>query len=133
MSVHLRIARPVTDLRRAVTQYKAGLGLLELGSFTDHEGFDGVMLGAPGAGYHLEFTFCRAHAVGPAPTPEDLLVFYVPERALWEGRCRAMVSAGFDEVAPYNPYWQRLGRTFEDHDGYRVVIQHAEWQGNPRG
>jgi hypothetical protein len=44
-----------------------------------------------------------------------------------------MVSAGFDEVAPFNPYWQRLGRTFEDHDGYRVVIQNAEWQGNPRG
>lgn len=131
MSIHLRIARPVSDLARAVAQYKAGLGLQELGRFTDHDGFDGVMLGVRGASYHLEFTVCRGHAVTPAPTPEDLLVFYVPDRASWEGRCQAMLDAGFREVAPYNPYWKRLGCTYEDPDGYRVVIQQAQWRNEP--
>ena len=28
---------------------------------------------------------------------------------------------------PFNPYWDRSGRTFEDPDGYRVVIQRASW------
>lgn len=36
------------------------------------------MLGKSGLGYHLEFTYCRTHSVNPAPTPEDLLVFYRP-------------------------------------------------------
>jgi catechol 2,3-dioxygenase-like lactoylglutathione lyase family enzyme len=131
MSVHLRVARPVTDLNGSVAQYKAGLGLQVVGTFANHEGFDGVMLGTPGADHHLEFTFCRTHAVVPAPTPEDLLVFYVPEQKAWEGRCRAMFDAGFKEVEPYNPYWKRLGRTYEDWDGYRVVIQRAEWRNDP--
>ena len=61
------------------------------------------MLGTPGAGYHLEFTFYRAHAVAPSPTPEDLLVFYIPEQEAWDGRCNAMLNAGFSEVEPYNP------------------------------
>ncbi|WP_425025743.1 hypothetical protein [Pantoea agglomerans] len=27
-----------------------------------------------------------------------------------------------------NPYWDQRGATFIDRDGYRVVIQHADWQ-----
>ena len=109
--------------------YRAALDLRELGRFEDHEGFDGVML-APaeaGAGYHFEFTFCRSHPVAPAPTPEDLWVFYVEPAEAWARRCRAMLDAGFREVEAFNPYWSRLGRSFEDPDGYRVVIQHAAW------
>lgn len=132
MTAHLRVARPVSDLEGAVAQYRAGLGLAEIGRFVDHEGFDGVMLGAPGAQYHLEFTRCRGHAVAPTPTPDELLVFYVPQQEAWEARCRAMRDAGFREVAPWNPYWSRCGRTYEDRDGYRVVIQRAEWR-NDRG
>ena len=132
MTAHLRIARPVTDLDGTVAQYQAGLELVEIGRFVDHEGFDGVMLGTPGAHYHLEFTRCRGHAVVPTSTPEDLLVFYVPQQEAWEARCRAMRAAGFREVAPWNPYWSRCGRTYEDRDGYRVVIQRSEWR-NDRG
>ncbi|MGB5102475.1 MAG: hypothetical protein WBO04_04040 [Steroidobacteraceae bacterium] len=43
------------------------------------------------------------------------------------GRSAAMYAAGFVAVQPYNPYWSRLGRTFEDPDGYRVVLQNAGW------
>lgn len=86
------------------------------------------MLGERASGFHFEFTFCRKHTVVPSPTPEDLLVFYVPEVHAWEARCQAMRRAGFKEVEPYNPYWKRQGCTFEDQDGYRVVIQCAPWQ-----
>jgi len=37
-----------------------------------------------------------------------------------------MRRAGFVEVAS-NPHWERAGRTFEDLDGYRVVLQRAAW------
>jgi hypothetical protein len=123
----LRIARPVNDLGRSVGMYRRGLGLAELGRFADHAGFDGVMLGLPGASWHFEFTVCRAHPVRPTPTPEDLAVFYLPDAEAWQARCAAMAAAGFREVEAFNSYWQQRGRTFEDGDGYRVVLQQAEW------
>lgn len=127
MRRQLRVARPVRDLARSAAMYVAGLGLEEIGRFEDHEGFDGVMIGAAGLGYHFEFTSCRSHPVAPSPTPEDLVVFYVPDTADWREGCVKMLAAGFVEVQPYNPYWSRLGRTFEDPDGYRVVLQNASW------
>jgi catechol 2,3-dioxygenase-like lactoylglutathione lyase family enzyme len=125
--MHVRIARPVSDLPRSVTMYKAALGLREVDSFRDHEGFDGAMLEVPGQGFHFEFTYCRLHPVAPMPTPEDLLVFYEPDSELWRRRCEAMVASGFVEIEPFNPYWKQCGRTFRDPDGYRVVIQQASW------
>jgi hypothetical protein len=130
MNMHLRIARPVADLGRSVAMYRAALDLRELGRFEDHEGFDGVML-APAdgeAGYPVEFTCCRNHPVLPAPTPEDLWVLYVEPAEAWERRCQALLDAGFREVQSFNPYWARQGRSFEDPDGYRVVIQRAAWR-----
>jgi hypothetical protein len=38
-----------------------------------------------------------------------------------------MLAAGFREVASFNPYWDARGRTFEDPDGYRTVLQNAAW------
>ncbi|WP_436180132.1 VOC family protein [Acidovorax sp. LjRoot66] len=53
--------------------------------------------------------------------------FYVPDAQAWQARCDATRSAGFVEVPSFNPYWNQSGRTFEDPDGYRVVIQCAAW------
>ena len=107
--------------------YCRGLGLHVIGSFQDHEGFDGVMLGFADAGYHFEFTYCRPHPVAPTPTQEDLAVFYVPDMSNWESACANMLAAGFKQVTSLNPYWELQGRTFEDEDGYRIVLQKAEW------
>jgi len=107
--------------------YTVGLGLSHLGSFEDHEGFDGVMLGVAGAAYHLEFTHHRGHAAGPAPTQDNLLVFYFPDTEEWQRAVGRMDAAGYDPVASFNPYWDRAGRTFQDPDGYRVVLQNAAW------
>jgi hypothetical protein len=107
--------------------YCRGLDFRILGSFENHEGFDGVMLGKSGSRYHFEFTYCRTHPVTPSPTPEDLVVLYIPEEAEWKTRCASMLAAGFIQVASYNPYWDIHGRTYKDPDGYRVVLQHAEW------
>ena len=127
-TVQLRVARPVTDIERSVDMYCAGLGLSVLGRFENHSGFDGAMLGVVGADHHFEFTRCSDHPAAPSPTEEDLWVFYVPDDSAWQERCASMLSAGFREVAPINPYWGRNGRTFADLDGYRVVVQHAAWE-----
>jgi catechol 2,3-dioxygenase-like lactoylglutathione lyase family enzyme len=124
---HLRVARPTDDLAAAVRFYRDGLGFEVLSEFTDHDGFDGVMLGQAGAAYHLEFT-CRAgHRAGRAPTGDHLLVFYLPDEAAWRAAVARLERAGHRPVEAVNPYWDRRGRTFEDPDGYRVVLQNASW------
>ena len=127
MKHHLRIARPVSNIARVRDMYVRGLGLKVVGSFEGHEGFDGVMLGSPDAGYHFEFTLSRAHPVRPAPTVEDLAVFYLTSESEWSAACANMEAAGFKRVTSYNPYWEKSGRTFEDPDGYRVVLQQGDW------
>lgn len=103
MNAHLRIARPVSHVDTLARMYRQALDLQELYRFEDHEGFDGVMLGTPGLGWHLEFTQARHHPVPPAPTPEDLLVFYLPEPAAWAARCSQVLAAGWREVEAFNP------------------------------
>jgi hypothetical protein len=123
----LRVARPTDQLAEVVRFYEDGLRLRRLASFQDHDGFDGVMLGVPGAVYHLEFTMTRGHAAGRAPTRDHLLVFYLPDDQDWQQAVNRMIGAGYEPVASFNPYWSRAGRTFEDPDGYRVVLQHGPW------
>lgn len=123
----MRVARPTDNLAEITAMYIAGLGFQSLGSFRAHAGFDGDILGHPEHNYHLEFTHHIGHSVGRAPTKDNLLIFYLPQKSQWEARCDAMEQAGFRVVDSYNPYWDRLGKTFEDLDGYRVVLQNEAW------
>lgn len=127
MHPQLRIARPSDDLDSLLPFYRDGLGLSVLARFKDHDGFDGLMLGRPGAPYHFEFTRAHGHVAGRAPTQDHLAVFYLPDPAAWRDAVERMRGAGFDPVAPFNPYWAAHGATFEDPDGYRVVLQNAAW------
>jgi YycE-like protein len=123
----LRVARPTDKLAEVVKFYEAGVGLVRLGWFNDHDGFDGVMLGVPGAPYHLEFTYHPDHSAGRAPSRDHLLVFYLPHQGEWHSAIDRMIAAGYPPVPSVNPFWDRLGRTFEDPDGYRVVFANASW------
>ena len=123
----LRIARPTDNLEHVIRFYTEGVGLTVLGSFEDHEGFDGVILGIPGASYHLEFTSKRGHTAGRAPTQDNLLVFYIDDSKEWLHATERMSSAGYQPVPSFNPYWDRSGKTYEDPDGYRLVLQHQSW------
>ena len=124
----LRVARPTDQLAAIAAQYEQGLGFERLGSFADHDGFDGVMLCHAQQSWHLEFTHHRGHQVGRAPTADHLLVFYVPDAARLDQQRQRMLAAGFVVVGAYNPYWDRLGVTLQDLDGYRVVLQNAAWR-----
>lgn len=114
-SAHLRVARASDDLDGVTAFYRDGLG------------FDGVMLGHSGAAYHLEFTRRKGHKAGRAPTEENLLVFYLPDVDAWTKAVARLEARGHTAVRSFNPYWDRKGRTYEDPDGYRVVLQNGAW------
>ena len=114
-----RVARPTRDLARAIVFYRDVLGFPNTGGFRDHDGYDGTFFALPGGG-ELELT------AGPArPEPwsdEDLLVLYVADRAALQHWVDTMHANDVASVQAANPYWNRLGLTVLDPDGYRVVI-----------
>ncbi|KAK3187394.1 hypothetical protein K4F52_003739 [Lecanicillium sp. MT-2017a] len=119
---HLRVARPTDNIDGLLPFYRDGLGFEVLLRFGEHEGFNGVMLGLRGEAYHLEFTVASGHIAGRAPTQDNLLVFYLPEQDKYNAAVARMEQCGFAAVPSFNPYWDRRGKTFEDPDGYRVVL-----------
>jgi len=117
----IRIARPTDDIDALLPFYCDGLGFRVLYHFSGHGDLDGVMLGHPGAPYHLEFTRAHGHTAGRAPTQDNLLVFYLPEQNRFDAACLRLRAAGFAPVPAFK------GATFEDPDGYRIVLQNAAW------
>jgi hypothetical protein len=123
----MRVARPTNDIERLLPFYLEGLGCVVLARFADHAGFDGVVVGFEHAPYHLEFVQEKGSVVSRAPTTEHLLALYFPDAKEHAQACQRMERAGYAAVTSSNPYWDKMGKTFEDPDGYRVVLQQAAW------
>ncbi len=121
----VRVARPTDRLEEVVRFYRDGLGLRVLGSFENHAGYDGVMLGLPGARYHLEFTRHAGGSPCPAPTKDNLLVLYLEDRAAVLRKVERLRALGCEPVEPEDPYWVGKGFTIEDPDGWRVVLMNT--------
>jgi catechol 2,3-dioxygenase-like lactoylglutathione lyase family enzyme len=118
----VRVARPTHQLDKVVAFYRDGLGLDEIDRFEGHAGYDGVMLGLPGRQYHLEFTQHAGGSPCPAPSDDNLLVLYIPDEAEYHAMCARLERLGHAPVEPANPYWRDKCTTFEDPDGWRVVL-----------
>jgi len=125
-SAILRIARPTDNIEALLPFYRDGLGFEVAARFADHEGFDGVMLSCKSSAYHLEFTKSHQHNAGRAPTQDNLLIFYLPDADSFAKAVARMEQNGFPPVASFNPYWGRCGKTFQDADGYRIVLANME-------
>jgi hypothetical protein len=130
MNLKLRVARATNHLEKITAMYESGLGFAVIGSFKNHDGFEGIMLGSKEAGYHLEFTCQKGHQAPLSNSAENLLVFYVPDNAQYELTCRKMLAAGFRQVKAHNPYWDKSGSSFEDIESYRIVISKGAWTVN---
>ena len=65
--------------------------------------------------------------VGRAPSQDHLLAFYLPEASEYQAALARMARAGFAPVKSYNPFWDEGGMTFQDPDGYRVVLTSRTW------
>lgn len=121
--MQLRVARHTERLDELAEFYREGIGLIEIGSFRDHDGYDGAFLAIPGTGAHLELTAGGGHGT-PAPHPESLLVLYLGDDQAVEA---VAARLGVDPTPSANPYWAEHGVTFEDPDGFRVVLVPEDW------
>lgn len=116
------MARANDDLAAQLALWGDGVGLATLASFENHAGFDGVVLGRPGASWHLELTRHRGRPVIRLPDPDDLLVLYEPDDAAWRARVARMREASFAPVSPHDPWWEGRADPFADPDGWRLVL-----------
>lgn len=118
-AAHLRVARPTDDIVALLPFYCDGLGFDVILRFKEHERFNGVMLGHRNMCYRLEF---KGHATSIAPTQDNLLIFYLHGPTDFHSAVSRIDERGFDCAKSFNPYWDRCGKTFEDPDGYKVVL-----------
>ena len=124
--VQFRIARPTDQLAEIERFYCEGLGLTKLGGFEGHRGYTGIMIGLPDATYHLEFTEHVDGSPCPAPTDDNLLVFYMPDIQQIQTVQKRLAEMGYPEVPPENKYWEEKGVTIADPDGWRIVLMNTE-------
>ena len=128
-AIQFRIARPTNNLEEIIAFYTKGLGLKIVYEFKGHQGYDGVMIGLPGMQYHLEFTRTGLQVQSKAPTRDHLLVLYFKEIKDLDKIRERLNSLGYQPVAPENPYWADKSWTYEDPDGWRVVLYNGLFSG----
>lgn len=124
---HVRVARPTDNFQKVVEFYSKGIGLETLFTFGPHEGYTGVVFGLPDLQYQLEFTHHSNGSPCPAPSKDNLLVFYITDQHVIDQKIATMKNLGYYPVEPENPYWLNLGVTFEDPDGWRVVFMNRSY------
>jgi catechol 2,3-dioxygenase-like lactoylglutathione lyase family enzyme len=117
----LRVARHTKDLNRMIDFYGRILGLKVIDQFKDHDNYNGVLLGMPDLGWYLEFTISGTVPVH-SPDEDDLLVFYANSLAEFQAVKEKFIANSVKHVEPKNPYWAKHGITFEDPDGFRIVL-----------
>ena len=90
----LRVAWPTDNLVALLRYYRDGLASADSHGFCRAQRlrWRGARpsAGAPSPGIHAP-----GHAVGRAPTADNLLVFYLPEAAEWQVAVQRMQAAGF--------------------------------------
>lgn len=123
--VQLRMARPTSQLERVVAFYRDGLGLPIIYWYQDDQDYDGVMFGLPGRDYNLEITQHTGDGPCPVPSPDALLVLYIPDRTAIEQLVGRLHEMGHMPVAPRNPYWAESGVTIADPDGWHIVLMNT--------
>jgi catechol 2,3-dioxygenase-like lactoylglutathione lyase family enzyme len=127
-NVQLRIARPSRDLVAAERFYVDGLGfdVLQRGKGTSEGERNLLMVGLPGAAWHIELIHDTARAIDPVLTPDDLFALYM-DAPVDPALITRIEQAGGKRVPAHNPWWDQVGVTIEDPDGYRLVLCERGW------
>lgn len=116
-----RAARHTNDLKPLIEFYTRILGLEVLGSFKNHDNYDGVFLGKQDQNWHLEFTTSLSK-VNHKFDVDDILVFYPEQIIEYDKVLERIALNGIEKVIPENPYWRNNGIMIKDPDGYCIVI-----------
>jgi len=119
--MQLRVARHTNDLKIIIAFYTELVGLQNLGSFSDHDGYNGVFLGYENKDWHLEFTE-SSEPPSHSSDEDDLLVFYTDSDEEFNKSIARFEEKGLKAIPAKNPYWNLHGKQFLDPDGFAIII-----------
>jgi catechol 2,3-dioxygenase-like lactoylglutathione lyase family enzyme len=116
-----RFARHTNDLEQIKSFYIAILGFELLGTFENHNGYDGVFIGKSNENWHLEFTKTK-EVISFDFKEDDILVFYPASKTEFDLLVHKLQSHEIEFIKAKNPYWNENGKMILDPDGYRILI-----------
>lgn len=120
-----RIARHCNNLKSIIEFYTQVIGLKVLGSFENHDNYDGVFLGKVGLDWHLEFTTSLEQSKHQFDE-DDILVFYPSSQQEYETIINNIKQNNISILKAKNPYWNKNGILIQDPEGYNVVISNLK-------
>lgn len=120
-----RFARHTNNLEKLKTFYTAILGLEVLGSFENHNNYDGIFLGKQNLDWHLEFTQ-SGEIVEFNFNEDDILVFYPETLIEYDSLIENITKNNINFIVSINPFWNINGKMILDPDGYRIIISNLK-------
>ncbi len=123
MFQQMRVAKHTKSISNIKDFYCRQLGFKVIGSFQDHQGYDGIFLGNQSE-YHLEFTTSEV-LPNRILDPDDLMVFYCESDEEYLKIEETFIH--YPKVETRNPYWHDKGIALLDPDGNVVVICKSNW------
>ena len=116
-----RYARHTTNLEKIKNFYTQILGLEILGTFENHNGYDGIFLGKQNQNWHLEFTVSN-EIPDRIFDEDDLLVFYPEKLKDYLLILEQISKKNIPTFEPKNPYWKENGILIKDPDNFGIII-----------
>ena len=121
----LRFARHTNNLDQIKSFYINILGFELLGSFDNHNNYDGIFIGKPTLDWHLEFT--KSHEkVNFNFNEEDYLVFYPENEIEYKEIINRISENKIQFIESKSPYWNENGKLILDPDGFGVIISNLK-------
>ena len=122
-----RLARHTNKLELLIAFYCDILNFEILGSFINHDTYDGVFLGRKGLNWHFEFTKSAVNAQHQFDE-DDILVFYPKSNNDYNKILRNIEQGQIKIKESKNPYWNENGIMIQDPDGFNVIISNLRIQ-----
>jgi catechol 2,3-dioxygenase-like lactoylglutathione lyase family enzyme len=120
-----RFARHTNNLEKLKTFYTTILGLEVLGSFENHNNYDGIFIGKQNLDWHLEFTQSD-EVVEFNFNEDDILVFYPENIFEYDLLIKNINKNNISFKESKNPYWNVNGKMILDPDGYRIILSNLK-------
>jgi hypothetical protein len=120
-----RYARHTTDLLKIEKFYTEIVGLEKLGSFENHNHYNGLFLGYANNDWHLEFT-TSLNLPNRDLDEDDMLVFYVHSKIELDKIKERLNLYRIALEIPKNPYWRDNGLMISDPDRFKVIFSKKE-------
>lgn len=121
----LRVARHTDDLEKIKHFYITILGFELLGSFENHDNYNGIFIGKSNLDWHLEFTQSNKKA-NHFSDEDDILVLYPETIFNYNYLINSLKDNNISSITSLNPYWNTNGKMFLDPDGFRIIISNLK-------